>query len=79
MSCGQIKGNYDVKKLSYLFFQDTAAVSKVNFVMKNYFSCAFVIYDIHIQISTRNMNPFPTESKRKREFIITVVCIFVLT
>ena len=49
LTCGHIQGNYEVKKLSYLFVQDTAAVSKVNFEMKkSYISCAFVIY-IHIQ------------------------------
>ena len=34
LTLGHSKGNYAVKKISYLFFQDTAAVSKVNVVRK---------------------------------------------
>ena len=66
---GHSKGNYEVKKLSYLFFQDTAAVSKVNVIRKKIILVALFLFIFISKISTRNANPFPAKSQ-KCEFIM---------
>ena len=69
LTLGQGKGNYEVKKLSYLFFQNTATVSKVNVVRKKIILVALLLSIFISKMSTRNINPFPAESQ-KREFIM---------
>ena len=65
LTWGHSKGNYEVKK-KYLIFQDTASVCNEKIYWMRFCILYFILYLIFIYtISTRNINPFPTESNAR--------------